>query len=80
MIVDKIWKLTYVVSVRLAPRSAHSQRQATFPDNVCYYSPPVRVCHKRKYSRLIRKSVGDDRPVKRAKIRTLCRENVHQGV
>jgi len=26
MIVDKIWKLTNVVRVRLAPRSSHSQR------------------------------------------------------
>ena len=28
--------------VGLAPRSSHSQRQVTFPDNVCSYSPP---CH-----------------------------------
>jgi hypothetical protein len=42
MKVDKIWKLTKVVRVRLAVRSSHSQRQATFPDNVCSYSPP---CH-----------------------------------
>ena len=42
MKVDKIWKLTKVVRVRLAARSSHSQRQATFPDNVCSYSPP---CH-----------------------------------
>ncbi len=46
--VDKIWKLTNVVRVRLAPRSSHSQRQATFPDNVCSYSPPVTVCHVMK--------------------------------
>jgi hypothetical protein len=38
MIVDEIWKLTNVVRVRLAPRSSHSQRQTTFPDNVCSYS------------------------------------------
>ena len=30
MIVDKIWKLTNVVRLGLAPRSSHSQRQATF--------------------------------------------------
>ena len=35
MIVDKIWKLTNVVRVGLDPRSSYSQRQATFPDNVC---------------------------------------------
>ena len=45
MIVDKIWKLTNAVRVGLAPRSSHAQRQATFPDNVCSYSPPVTVCH-----------------------------------
>ncbi len=45
MIVDKIWKLTNVVRVRLAPRSSRSKRQSTFPDNVCSYSPPVTVCH-----------------------------------
>jgi hypothetical protein len=33
MIVDKIWKLTNVVRVGLAPRSSHSQRQATFSWN-----------------------------------------------
>ena len=35
MIVDKtqVWKLTNVVRVGLAPRSSHSQRQDTFPDN-----------------------------------------------
>jgi hypothetical protein len=48
MTVDKIWKLTNVVRFRLAPRSSHSQRQATFPDNVCSYSPPVTVCHVMK--------------------------------
>ena len=37
MTVDKIWKLINVVRVRLAPRSSHSKRQATFPDNVCSY-------------------------------------------
>ena len=48
MIVDKIWKLTNVVRVGLAPRSSHSQRQATFQDNVCSYSPLVTVCHTMK--------------------------------
>ena len=48
MIVDKIWKLTNVVRVRLDPPSSHSQwtTSQTFhfkvPDNVCSYSPPVR--------------------------------------
>jgi hypothetical protein len=47
MIDDKIWKLTNIVRVELAPRSSHvqSRRQATFPDNVCSYFPPVTVCH-----------------------------------
>ena len=45
MIVDKIWKLTNAVRVGLAPRSSHSQRQATFPDHVCSYFRPVTVCH-----------------------------------
>jgi len=40
VIVDKIWKLTNTVKVGLAPRSSHSQKQATFPDKVCFYSPP----------------------------------------
>ncbi len=31
MIVDKIWKLTNVGRVGLAPRSSHSQKQPTFP-------------------------------------------------
>jgi hypothetical protein len=38
MIVDKIWKLTNTVKVGLAPRSSHSQRQATFQDNVCSWA------------------------------------------
>lgn len=42
MIVDKIWKLTNTVRVGLDARSSHSQRQSTFPDNVCSYCPP---CH-----------------------------------
>jgi hypothetical protein len=41
MIVGKIWNLTNAVRVRLTPRS--SQRQVTFPDNVCSYCPPVTV-------------------------------------
>jgi hypothetical protein len=45
MIVDKIWKLTNVVRVGLAPRSSHAQRQTPFPDNVCSYLPPVTVCY-----------------------------------
>ena len=45
MIVDEIWKLTNAVRVGLAPRSSHSQRQATFPDNVCSYFRLVTVCH-----------------------------------
>ena len=45
MIVDKIWKLTNVVRVVHAPWSSHSLRQATFPDNVCSYLPPVTVCY-----------------------------------
>jgi hypothetical protein len=48
MIADKIWKLTNAVRVGLAPRSSHAQREATFPDNVCSYSPPVTVCHVMK--------------------------------
>jgi hypothetical protein len=42
MIVDKVWKLTNTVRVGLDARSSHSQRQSTFPDNVCSYCPP---CH-----------------------------------
>ncbi len=41
MIVDKIWKLTNTVRVGLSPQSSHWQKQDTFPDNVCSYSPPV---------------------------------------
>ena len=50
MIVDKIWKLTNVVRVRLVPRSSHSYRQATFLDNVCEVSsPPLQLlCHALK--------------------------------
>jgi hypothetical protein len=40
MIVDKVWKLTNTVRVGLDPRSSHTERQTTFPDNVCSYSPP----------------------------------------
>jgi len=32
MIVDQIWKLTNEVRARLAPRSSHSESQATLPD------------------------------------------------
>jgi hypothetical protein len=53
IIVDKIGKLTHEVRVGLAPRSSHSQRQATFPDNVCSYSPPVTVCHTIKICLLL---------------------------
>ena len=42
MIVDKVWKLTNAVKVGLDARSSHTQRQSTFPDNVCSYCPP---CH-----------------------------------
>ncbi len=42
MIVDKVWKWTNTVRVGLDARSSHSQRQSTFPDNVCSYCPP---CH-----------------------------------
>jgi hypothetical protein len=42
MIVDKVWKLTNTVRVGLDARSSHTQRQSTFPDNVCSYCPP---CH-----------------------------------
>jgi hypothetical protein len=42
MIVDKVWKLTNAVKVGLDPRSSHTQRQSTFPDNVCSCYPP---CH-----------------------------------
>ena len=42
MIVDKVWKLTNTVRVGLDARSSHSQRQSTFPDNVCSCCPP---CH-----------------------------------
>ena len=37
MIVDKVWKLTNTVRVGLDARSSHTQRQSTFPDNVCSY-------------------------------------------
>jgi hypothetical protein len=42
MIVDKVWKLTITVRVGLDVRSSHTQRQSTFPDNVCSYCLP---CH-----------------------------------
>jgi hypothetical protein len=42
MIVDKVWKLTNTVRVGLDDRSSYTQRQSTFPDNVCSYCPP---CH-----------------------------------
>ena len=42
MIVDNVWKLTNTVRVGLDARSSHTQRQSTFPDNVCSYCPP---CH-----------------------------------
>ena len=42
MIVDKVWKLTNTVRVGLDPRSSHAQKQTTFPDNVCSYSPMSR--------------------------------------
>ena len=42
MIVDNVWKLTNTVRVGLDARSSHTQRQSTFPDNVCSYGPP---CH-----------------------------------
>ena len=48
MIVVMIWKLTFVVRVGLAPRSSHSQRQGTFPDNVCFPCPPLTVSHSMK--------------------------------
>ena len=51
MKVDKIWKLTNVVRVRLAPRYSHSQRQSTFLKcvNMCSYSPPCQgVSHMKK--------------------------------
>ncbi len=32
MIVDKVWKLTNTVRIRLDPRSSHAQRQSIFPD------------------------------------------------
>jgi hypothetical protein len=37
MIIDNVWKLTNTVRVGLDARSSHSQRQFTFPDNVCSY-------------------------------------------
>jgi hypothetical protein len=37
MIVDQTWKLTNTVRVGLPPRSSHTHRQDTFPDNVCSY-------------------------------------------
>ena len=40
MIVDKVWKLTNTERVGLDARSSHTQRQSTFPDNVCSYCPP----------------------------------------
>ena len=42
MIVDKVWKLTNTSRVGLDAPSSHTQRQSTFPDNVCSYCPP---CH-----------------------------------
>jgi hypothetical protein len=42
MIVDNVWKLTNTVRVGLDARSSNTQRQSTFPDNVCSYCPP---CH-----------------------------------
>jgi hypothetical protein len=42
MIVENVWKLTNTVRVELDARSSHTERQSTFPDNVCSYCPP---CH-----------------------------------
>jgi hypothetical protein len=42
MIVDKVWKLTNTVRVVLDARSSHTERQSTFPDNVCSCCP---TCH-----------------------------------
>jgi hypothetical protein len=44
MLVDKVWKLTNTSRVGLVVRSSHSQRQFTFPDNVCgnFFSIPRR--------------------------------------
>jgi hypothetical protein len=50
MIVDKMWKFTNVVGVILAPRSPHSQGQATFPDKPLVFkgsSPPTVMCMSR---------------------------------
>jgi hypothetical protein len=48
MIVDKVWKLTNTVRVGLDARSSHTQRQSTFPDNVCSYCPPCHSCKMKK--------------------------------
>jgi hypothetical protein len=42
MILDNVWKLTNTVRVGLDARYSHTQRQSTFPDNVCSCCPP---CH-----------------------------------
>ena len=33
----------------LISRSSHTQRQSTFPDNVCSYHSPVTLCHTTKF-------------------------------
>ena len=51
MIVDIVWKLTNTVRVGLDDRSSHTQRQSTFPDNVCSYCTP---CHGHSVTQTIR--------------------------
>ena len=44
MIVEKVWKLTNTVRVGLDPRSSHTQRQTTFPDECVLLLPPLSRC------------------------------------
>jgi hypothetical protein len=40
---NKVWKMTNTERVGLDPRSSHTQRQTTFPDECVLLFPPCHV-------------------------------------